>query len=97
MHGSGMDPEIEHDYDNEEAKLQCNSTTYGRIPGQFFLSSHYFLQVATSQETFDSTFFNKAQWLSQVIWQDFQTKIALGMKMEILVTAGFIFHLDIFQ
>ena len=48
MHGSGMDPEIEHDYDNKEAKLQCNSTTYGRIPGQFFLSSHYFLQVATS-------------------------------------------------
>ena len=48
MHGSGMDPEIEHYYDNKEAKLQCNSTTYGRIPGQFVLSSHYFLQVATS-------------------------------------------------
>ena len=33
MHGSGMDPEIEHNYDNKEAKLQCNSMTYGRIPG----------------------------------------------------------------
>ena len=48
MQGSGVDPEIEHNCDNKEAKLQCNSTTYGRIPGKFFLSSHYFLQVATS-------------------------------------------------
>jgi len=28
MHGSGMNPEIEHNYDNKEAKLQCNSMTY---------------------------------------------------------------------
>ena len=97
MQGSGMDPEIEHNYDNKEAKLQRNSTTYGRIPGNFFLSGRYFLQVATSQETFDWTFFNKAQWLSQVIWQDCHTKIALCMKMEILLNEGFIFHLDIFQ
>ena len=39
---------IEHNYDNKAAKLLCNSMTYGRIPGQFFLSCHYFLQVATS-------------------------------------------------
>ena len=40
MHGSGMDPEIEHNYDNKEAKLQCNSMTYlGNILLSFFQQS----------------------------------------------------------
>ena len=48
MHGSGMDPEIDHNYDNKEAKLQWNSMTYGSVPGQFSLISQYFLPVATT-------------------------------------------------
>ena len=34
MHGLGGDPEIEHEYNNKEAKPQGNSMTHGRMPSQ---------------------------------------------------------------
>ena len=56
MHGLSGDPEIEHEYNNKEAKPQGNSMTHGRMPSQIqspelFLKSNYLLSMGNFPES----------------------------------------------